>query len=75
MNKPNDKQTKNSQPSNPENSGDDKLIDPRELNYQGGYSGDPREIVENPAVAPDMVEPAPEDLRDDLMPKQKSEEE
>lgn len=72
MNKSNNEQTKNQQ-SNPENSGDDKLIDPRELNYQGGYTGDPREIVENPAVAPDMVEPAPEDLRDDLMPKGKRE--
>jgi hypothetical protein len=44
-------------------------IDVRELVYRGGYSGDPREIVENPAVAPEMLEQAPEDIRDDLMPK------
>ncbi|QYO62278.1 hypothetical protein [Leptolyngbya sp. 7M] len=54
---------------------DNQLIDPRELVYRGGYSGNPREIVENPAVAPEMVEQAPEDLRDDLMPKEKSEDE
>lgn len=43
--------------------------DSRELVYRGGYSGDPRELIENPAVTPELVEQAPEDLRDDLMPK------
>ncbi|NJO80449.1 MAG: hypothetical protein HC827_19370 [Cyanobacteria bacterium RM1_2_2] len=54
---------------NQENPSKQAPIDPRDLVYRGGYSGNPREIVENPAVAPEMLEPAPEDLRDDLMPK------
>lgn len=53
------------QPAHPE----EATVDVRELVYRGGYSGNPREIVENPAVAPEMLEPAPEDIRDDLMPK------
>ncbi len=50
----------------------DQIIDVRELVYRGGSDRDPRELVENPSVTPEMVEQAPEDLRDDLMPKQKS---
>lgn len=52
---------------------DQRLIDPRDLVYQGGPALDPREVVENPAVAPEMLEQAPEDLRDDLMPKNRDE--
>lgn len=44
-----------------------KIVDPIEnLVYRGGYQGDPREIVENPAVAPQMLN-EPGDLRDDLL--------
>ncbi|WNZ24264.1 hypothetical protein HJG54_16310 [Leptolyngbya sp. NK1-12] len=79
MNDANHDQVTNPQPSSSEAQDSEiknnRLIDPRELVYRGGYSGDPREIVENPAVAPEMVEQAPEDLRDDLMPKEKSEDE
>jgi hypothetical protein len=46
------------------------IIDPRELVYRGGYRGNPREIIENPAVTPELLETAPEDLRDDLMPQE-----
>ena len=35
------------------------------LVYKGGYTGNPREIVENPAVAPEMLN-QPGDLRRDL---------
>jgi hypothetical protein len=49
-----------------QNTKDDRLIDPLELVNRGGYRGNPREIVENPAVAPETLEPAPEDLRPDL---------
>lgn len=48
---------------------EDKTIDPRDLVSRGGYEGNPREIIENPAVSPELIEPSPEDLRDDLMPK------
>ena len=48
-------------------------IDSRDLVYRGGYDGDPREILENPAVTPELVEQSPEDIRDDLMPKNKNE--
>ncbi|MBW4470701.1 MAG: hypothetical protein KME45_09885 [Stenomitos rutilans HA7619-LM2] len=42
------------------------LFDPLELVSKGGYTGTPREIIENPAVAPEMLD-RPEDLRDDLL--------
>lgn len=59
------------QPSQPEQpaSSETTPIDARELVYRGGYSGNPRELIENPAVTPELVEQAPEDIRDDLMPK------
>lgn len=41
-------------------------VDPRDLVYKGGFQGDPREIVENPAVSPQMLN-EPGDLRIDLM--------
>ena len=44
----------------------DGMFDPLELVSRGGYVGDPREIIENPAVAPEMLD-RPEDLRDDLL--------
>lgn len=42
------------------------MFDPQELVSKGGYIGNPREIIENPAVAPEMLD-RPEDLRDDLL--------
>lgn len=41
-------------------------VDPRDLVYSGGYAGDPREIVENPAVTPEMIN-EPGDNRIDLL--------
>lgn len=41
-----------------------KIVDPMDLVYSGGYTGDPREIVENPAVTPEMLN-EPGDLRAD----------
>lgn len=43
---------------------DDRLMDPQDLVYRGGYQGNPREIVENPAVTPQMLN-EPGDLRAD----------
>lgn len=43
-----------------------KVVDPNDLVYSGGYRGDPREIVENPAVTPQMLN-EPGDLRADEM--------
>ncbi len=44
----------------------DQIVDVQEnLVYKGGFTGDPREIVENPAVAPEMLN-QPGDLRRDL---------
>ncbi len=46
---------------------DDKtMYDPQDLVSKGGYTGNPREIIENPAVAPEMLE-LPEDFHDDLL--------
>ncbi|XGV96704.1 MAG: hypothetical protein ACAF41_28775 [Leptolyngbya sp. BL-A-14] len=42
------------------------MFDPQELVSKGGYIGNPRDIVENPAVAPEMLGQT-EDLRDDLL--------
>lgn len=44
---------------------DDQAIDPQDLVYKGGYRGNPRDIVENPAVAPEMLN-QPGDLQADL---------
>ncbi|HEY9908854.1 MAG TPA: hypothetical protein V6D18_14750 [Thermosynechococcaceae cyanobacterium] len=46
---------------------DDRTFDPQDLVYKGGYSGNPREILDNPAVAPQTID-EPGDLRDDRMP-------
>lgn len=43
-----------------------RVADPRDLTYQGGFTGDQREIVENPAVTPEMVN-EPGDVRIDLL--------
>lgn len=43
-----------------------KTVDPRDLVYTGGLNRDPREVVENPAVTPQMLN-EPGDLRDDLL--------
>jgi len=36
-----------------------------DLVMKGGYTGNPQEILDNPAVAPQMID-EPSDLRDDL---------
>jgi hypothetical protein len=66
MNQPNERSfTPNDEPM--ENAQDDRLIDPRDLVYKGGYYKNPREIVENPGATPETLDQAPEDLRGDLM--------
>lgn len=42
--------------------GEGRTLDPQDL----VKNNNPREIVENPAVAPQMIDQAPEDLRGDL---------
>jgi hypothetical protein len=46
------------QSNNPDNTQptDGKTFDPRDLVTKGGYDKDPREIVENPAVTPQMLD-------------------
>ena len=34
---------------------EEKAMDPRDLVYRGGYRKHPREIVENPAITPEML--------------------
>lgn len=51
----------------------ERIVDPRELVYTGRANREVREMIEDPAVTPEMLETAPEDLRDDLMPKNKEE--
>ncbi len=41
-------------------------VDPRDLVYSGGTDKDPRELVENPAVAPEMLNQG-DNLRSDLI--------
>lgn len=35
---------------------DKQAVDPRDLVYKGGYNKNPREVVENPAVTPQMLD-------------------
>lgn len=49
--------------ANPE----DRVTDPMDLVYKGGFEGNPREIVENPAVAPQMPDGQVTDARASLM--------
>lgn len=46
------------QHNNPDNtqSMDEETFDPRDLVNKGGYSKDPREIIDNPAVTPQMLD-------------------
>ncbi|PSN11923.1 hypothetical protein C7293_22385 [filamentous cyanobacterium CCT1] len=46
------------QPNNPDDtqSVDKETFDPRDLVNKGGYDKDPREIIENPAVTPQMLD-------------------
>lgn len=50
-----------------------RMADPLDLVYRGGAAGNPREIIENPAVVPQMVntgqmgEADADDLRDDMI--------
>lgn len=64
-----------SQQSNSKAEREERIVDPRDLVYSGGSDRDPREVVENPAVTPELMDQAPEDLRDDLMPKNKDDDE
>lgn len=64
----------NSESANSASKSRKEPIDPRDLVYTGGPDRDPREVIHNPAVAPEMVDSSPEDLRDDLMPKNKDNE-
>ncbi len=41
-----------------------KTVNPMDLIYAGGYQGNPRELVENPGVTPEMIN-EPGDLRSD----------
>lgn len=41
-----------------------RTVDPQDLVYAGGFTGNVREIVENPAVTPQMLN-EPGDLRSD----------
>ncbi len=41
------------------------IVDVEDLVMKGGSTGDPKEIVTNPAVTPQMID-EPSDLRDDL---------
>jgi hypothetical protein len=50
--KPENENTKNAQNS----SSEDQTVDVRDLVSKGGYQKNPREIVENPAVTPQMPE-------------------
>jgi hypothetical protein len=43
-----------------------KIVDPMDLVYSGGTDRDPRELIENPAITPEMPN-EPGDLRDDLL--------
>lgn len=49
-----------------ESTNDDRVMDPRDLAYTGGFQGSAREIVENPAVTPEMPN-EPGDLRSDML--------
>ena len=57
--------TDDAQKLNHANEGD-AIMDPQEVVYKGGYVGNPKDIVENPAATPEMLN-EPGDLRDDLM--------
>ncbi len=43
-----------------------ETVNPQDLVYAGGFVGDAREIVENPAVTPQMLN-EPGDLRSDAL--------
>lgn len=52
-------------PSGKENQQKEALYPVEELVYKGGYTGDPEEIVQNPAVSPQTIGTEKE-LRGDL---------
>jgi hypothetical protein len=43
-----------------------KIVNTDDLVYSGGTEADPRELVENPAVTPEMLN-EPGDLREDVL--------
>jgi hypothetical protein len=51
----------------------DRIVDPKDLvctssysEEEGSISDNPREIISNPAVAPEMLDTTSQDLRDDI---------
>ncbi|MBD1912070.1 MULTISPECIES: hypothetical protein [unclassified Leptolyngbya] len=54
---------------------DERVVDPMDLVYKGGFEGNPRDIVENPAVAPQMLESPTIDARASLMTRDQDEDE
>lgn len=53
-------------PEHPEQDSDEETVNPLDLVYSGGTDRDPRELVENPAVTPEMPN-EPGDLRGDTL--------
>jgi len=64
-------QTSQNQHPDPE----ERVNDPMNLVYKGGYEGNPRDIVENPAVAPQMPDGQVTEARAGLMQKDRNPEE
>lgn len=56
----------NNEPEEKKASAEDRVNPAEDLIYGGGYTKDPREIINNPAVAPQMLN-GPGDLRGDLI--------
>lgn len=49
---------------------DQGIVDVQDVVYTSRINGNPREVISNPAVAPERLDDqAPEDRRDDQMPK------
>lgn len=61
------KKAPNQESNKEETKTDERVFDPLDLVSTTSFDRDPREILENPAVAPDMLE-GHDDLRDDLRP-------
>lgn len=49
-----EKQTNNQNPNAEDQNTEDKTYDPRDLVYKSGFQKNPREIIENPAVTPQI---------------------
>ena len=62
----NESSERKSEPEEKKVSAEDMVNPAEDLIYAGGYTKDPREIINNPAVAPQMLN-GPGDLRGDLI--------